>query len=671
MTDVKLVKDCGLYPSYKKIIDFTGTKSEIIQKQLTWIDAFENDVFLDVNYNKFQNRLTLPIDYTEALSYTYCVLTNITGTDNKPQFFFINDVVNLTNGIEDADPNVSFDLSLDPIMTFMGEWNFSECLIDVEHVDRWSPTSALPIRITPNIEGAEGFVTFKDSYYLTEVDPIKGYSIMLCVLGCVEPNGYISMYAFPINPYRSEIVQTTSRPLFAKIAGESSILWPTLDDIRSGRILDNFSIQPDSVVSCCVYPLFSFPISYADDGVSTLYAAIGPSSVQTNGEYSVTNFLKFSTDGTRKAMFMAQSFLSQPYTKSIDINIGNNYPIKPNANYESSERYEPALFANPHISYTLNDGINDLFELPNNVTLSAGSVIHFKVETQLALTNAGTLLYVGDDLNEAIGNNAVTFIPVIQLEIGNDLWLQYSITSKDADRQIVVNNAIKMAIDNLVYMSYGGALVGSRSATAQPLYNKGRAPYSVTREIPGLIPYGSGQSLGTITDYYPGSRGGLTGASKRMLGATGLAAGASVITSLVDAHFMWQNQMLEEKKIKNQASGLLQGGASLTRLSAGYAEIKLIIRRFDNINYEKAYRRYKRYGYVLNKFDKPNISSRLYYNYLLTNGCIIEGAINQSIRDIIASIFDAGVTIFHYDSGDTTTRRLEYTDKENIEVSLL
>ena len=73
MTDVKLVKDCGLYPSYKKIIDFTGTKSEIIQKQLAWINTFENDTFLDVNYNKFQNKLTLPIDYTEALGYTYCV----------------------------------------------------------------------------------------------------------------------------------------------------------------------------------------------------------------------------------------------------------------------------------------------------------------------------------------------------------------------------------------------------------------------------------------------------------------------------------------------------------------------------------------------------------------------------------------------------------------------
>ena len=99
--------------------------------------------------------------------------------------------------------------------------------------------------------------------------------------------------------------------------------------------------------------------------------------------------------------------------------------------------------------------------------------------------------------------------------------------------------------------------------------------------------------------------------------------------------------------------------------------IKLIVRKLDSINSDKITEAWRKYGYYVDISETPNIVSRKYFNYIMTDGAIIRGSICQEIRDAIREIFDSGVTIFHYDSGDTTTRNLEYTDKENIEVSLL
>ena len=69
----------------------------------------------------------------------------------------------------------------------------------------------------------------------------------------------------------------------------------------------------------------------------------------------------------------------------------------------------------------------------------------------------------------------------------------------------------------------------------------------------------------------------------------------------------------------------------------------------------------------LPKYEKPNVKSRKYFDYILTAGCIIEGSLNGSIKQELATIYDNGITIFH---GDYTST-LEYPTEENIERSLL
>ncbi len=343
-------------------------------------------------------------------------------------------------------------------------------------------------------------------------------------------------------------------------------------------------------------------------------------------------------------------------------------PEKPTDESISSSIYEPALYMQPYTSRKIVKGdgttildIPDVDYFDNLITL----------RTIITANGVSTVFVHG---NEDIGNYAEGEIAIDNsalLDVVNDQWKEYLYTKRDTDRQMVSNYAWKNAIDNLIYMSYGGALVGSRSAGEEGYLAKGYGGYSQVRYYDGGGTGAYASERGR-TIYPRGQKpGSLTSTGHRVLGAIGLAAGASIVTSLVDAHTMWANQMQQEKQIRNEPTSVLNIGDGVETILSGYKDYYFVSQTVDDINYDRAYENFKKYGYLINKFEKPNTQSRKYFNYLLTNGAIVKGSINQGIRDVIASIYDAGVTIFHYDSGDTTTRKLEYTDKENIEVSLL
>jgi hypothetical protein len=75
------------------------------------------------------------------------------------------------------------------------------------------------------------------------------------------------------------------------------------------------------------------------------------------------------------------------------------------------------------------------------------------------------------------------------------------------------------------------------------------------------------------------------------------------------------------------------------------------------------------YGYKSGEVKVPNISTRYYYNYVKTIGCVIDGDMDTEAKSKIRSIFDMGVTLWHYHAGENFSP-LDYT-YENIETTLL
>ena len=74
------------------------------------------------------------------------------------------------------------------------------------------------------------------------------------------------------------------------------------------------------------------------------------------------------------------------------------------------------------------------------------------------------------------------------------------------------------------------------------------------------------------------------------------------------------------------------------------------------------------YGYHVNKLEIPNTRSRARFNYIKTIGANLTGSINQLDLLHLKSIFDNGITIWHYNKDDFNYLDYSY---ENMEVSLL
>lgn len=296
MTDVKLVKDCGLYPSYKKIIDFTGTKSEIITKQLNWIETKNPTTIFNVNYNKFQNKLVLEMDYEEALTYTYAVMIDITHTDDKPMFFFINEVENLSNGIESQSPNVAFYLSLDPIMTYMGDWKIDECLVNRSHVDRWFNNHIK--RKTPTNEGVVAFnktvgehlisgnstfavcvITFTSAYLRynfegtvtdTDIDYEMDKAIYqgVFLVDLAHPDSHLrTKVNFRVRDYEGG----STPSLYITYEYKKSILMPSLNEVINGEFQSDAPVIDNAIISFTLSPISIIQMDVGTDEYGTYY----------------------------------------------------------------------------------------------------------------------------------------------------------------------------------------------------------------------------------------------------------------------------------------------------------------------------------------------------------------------------------------------------------------
>lgn len=739
MTYITLVKDCGLYPTYKKIIDFTGTKEQIVQKQKTWLDGFDTITFTDVNYNKFNNAVTLDIDYSDALQYSYAMLENVVGSDdNRVYFCFITGIENKSSGNDPQENGitgvVSINLAIDPIMTFMGEYDLDECMVNREHSDRWTKNSYKPARITPNQEKI-------DCYMLPDgAEEIAPFDKALVIFTYTADNNAnvgvrettdIKCAVYPIDiksPYDTiygyiNINDANNSEVSGSDVTTMAVPYPSYNDTLNARFTTMFALAPNDIISVNIVPLTE---DVFDDIFNTITApdkngttktcyyfdalSLGSGhptihfydcvlqgdgtgingyekfkvskTVATSNSYEdsfsekttawvkVDETLHYANEKQYPAFMMQLIEFSDTYgiNYSVSLEPFNNPLTKPTNNAYADAKYEPALYMYPYRTRCITDGYGEtVLEIPDMIWFNDSSDVEgVTLKVNIMCSGYGVAVnYVVGTYNITVSGRigCATNKNASTVDIINDKWLEYVVTERDTDRQMVVNNSVKSAIDNLLFMGYGGALVGSRSSSGKQNIETVSGTVR-THNIDNRT--GKAYYINEPYSYKQISKYGM-----RMLSAVGMATGASLVSAVVDSHFAWQDQMAKEQAVRNQPSGLLSIGSSSTLIQQGVLSDKFVCLKCDTVNYETAYDNYRMYGHIINRFKVPNIYTRKYFNYVLTNNCIVKGSLNQDIRDAIASVFDNGVTIFHYDSGETETRNLEYTSKENIEVALL
>lgn len=620
---VNFYKDIGLDPTFKKTIDFTSKAN-----QLAWFTSKTYTQYDNVNYNKLQNtvKINTNVDFGEALEYTYCIIEELEDTSNRLYFCFVQSVTLITKG------TIEFQLVLDPLQTFMCEYTLGESMITRKHVDRWSKSSDIPINKKPVFEGVDSYYKANKVARITQsiVDSnptaqnhIEPEDCLICVVCYTERGSNNSVTIrkgmFPCGMVHvntnDKVDSQRSRVYQGSVSGGTSYPCPSIYEVLNGRIPTIFNITPEDIIYIGILP-YGPKLYWHDDtdgngGYTNSILSLG-GSVILNNEVAMIEFTDvYSAD------------------PEFTVNVSVNDLVK--ASSTKTDKSEPELYKEPYRFYKLVDGAgNCVIDFPSNIILN-NTTLTLHVRSMIGNNGAANLIYCEDIQNDnQLG--AATIVEALYQDVTNDKWLTYVLTERDTNRQLIANASLQSAIDNLIFMGYGGSLVASRGASGNDS--------SARRQ-----------------------RNIMTGVTQ----AVGMAAGASIVTSLVDAHFAWENQLLNETKVRNSPNNLLKVGTGSMLTNSDTVSFYIIEMVADDNTMNNAYDMYFKYGYMVNRYDKPNVTSRKYFDYILTNGCIIEGSLNGYIKNELASIYDNGITIFH---GDYTTT-LEYPTEENIERSLL
>ena len=613
MTTVELFEDIGLDMTMKRTMEF-ATKS----KQDTWFSSKVSKTITDVAFNKLQNILKLPMDYGEALKYTYVRFKDLDASGRMYYYFVAS--IELVD-----DSTVAMHLAIDPIQTFMTEWSVGPCMVNRKHCDRWD-SGALPVRENSNIEGIQASYLSENTQVINHIKSTVGTNLRVgTVIVAYTGTSMLRIGAVPIifDSLLLDYIQI----------GTKKYQPPSFRECYDNQIFAMFDIDPEKVVSMCFVPFLVLDGTLTYDGGYV---------------WSFPETTSFITTDDDRAMIDLYS------TSVINFGINISRPTKPASSDYYSTTHEPALYKEPYIIRKISsvDGIFNQ-DIPDILINVADSTLYMKA--QVSPSQQTIICSINDDLTNTgdivarKDEGLMTTVMPSALDVTSNAWLTYSLTQRDSDRAIINNNNMQNAISNLLFMGYGGALVGSRGGGII----KDNAIYDNAQGIP--------KSQQAVLGYRKGINPAIPG-------AVGLAAGASIVTSLVDAHFAWENQKQQERKIQNKASQItISGNSAYANALLNYTAPVFSELKCDDVNFEKAAANFRYYGYEINEWQKPNIKSRKYFDYILTNGALVEGAIPQDIKEQIAKVLDNGITFFHADYSTST----QYNNYENIERALI
>lgn len=234
-------------------------------------------------------------------------------------------------------------------------------------------------------------------------------------------------------------------------------------------------------------------------------------------------------------------------------------------------------------------------------------------------------------------------------------------------------------------------------ATSSASFNQGNINAMLENDLSlkqGLATNSLNYRQNTTNNYMQGISSGLGAiASLFSLNFGGVVNGAmGVAQSAINQHFntlsnnLNNSQLKEQNKLSNfevssmanaKTTDLINtpnsikttGNDTLFNLVNSNRKIDIIEFGLDFRYKHRIYDYFVKYGYKVNKWEKINVNSRRYFNFIKTNTCnIVSDEIPHEYLEEIKDIFNRGVTIWHVDNeanvGDYSVSQL----KGNVEV---
>lgn len=217
-------------------------------------------------------------------------------------------------------------------------------------------------------------------------------------------------------------------------------------------------------------------------------------------------------------------------------------------------------------------------------------------------------------------------------------------------------------------------------ATSSASFNQGNINAMLENDLSlkqGLATNSLNYRQNTTNNYMQGISSGLGAiASLFSLNFGGVVNGAmGVLQSGINQHFntlsnnLNNSQLKEQNKLSNfevssmanaKTTDLINtpnsikttGNDTLFNLVNSNRKIDIIEFALDFRYKHRIYDYFVKYGYKVNKWEKINVNSRRYFNFIKTNTCNIVGEeIPHEYLEEIKDIFNRGVTIWHIDNG--------------------
>ena len=234
-------------------------------------------------------------------------------------------------------------------------------------------------------------------------------------------------------------------------------------------------------------------------------------------------------------------------------------------------------------------------------------------------------------------------------------------------------------------------------ATSSASFNQGNINAMLENDLSlkqGLATNSLNYRQNTTNNYMQGISSGLGAiASLFSLNFGGVVNGAmGVVQSGINQHFntlsnnLNNSQLKEQNKLSNfevssmanaKTTDLINtpnsikttGNDTLFNLVNSNRKIDIIEFALDFRYKHRIYDYFVKYGYKVNKWEKINVNSRRYFNFIKTNTCNIVGdEIPHEYLEEIKDIFNRGVTIWHVDNGANVGDYSVSQLKGNVEV---
>lgn len=234
-------------------------------------------------------------------------------------------------------------------------------------------------------------------------------------------------------------------------------------------------------------------------------------------------------------------------------------------------------------------------------------------------------------------------------------------------------------------------------ATSSASFNQGNINAMLENDLSlkqGLATNSLNYRQNTTNNYMQGVSSGLGAiASLFSLNFGGVVNGAmGVAQAGINQHFntlsnnLNNSQLKEKNKLSNfevssmanaKTTDLLNtpnsikttGNDTLFNLVNSNRKIDIIEFGLDFRYKHRIYDYFVKYGYKVNKWEKINVNSRRYFNFIKTNTCNIVGdEIPHEYLEEIKDIFNRGVTIWHVDNGANVGDYSVTQLKGNVEV---